>query len=196
MDYVGIVDPAEEKMDFSGYVRVQNNSGEEYADAQVRLIVGKINLVEKIAELARRQGIPMPKPSSPHMGRLRRDGAKQAFDQAARAQEAGMLDAAKAVVKEGISEYFMFTIDGTETLRNGWSKRMRSFRPNASKMEKIALCKLGHLEEGDPDELGVLMGELAGTYPHMDVWGGCCGTGDLHLRQIARAVKAARGLTP
>ena len=77
-----------------------------------------------------------------------------------------------------------------------WSKRMRSFRPNASKMEKIALCKLGHLEEGDPDELGVLMGELAGTYPHMDVWGGCCGTGDLHLRQIARAVKAARGLTP
>lgn len=76
-----------------------------------------------------------------------------------------------------------------------WAKRMRSFRPNASKMEKIALCKLGHLEEGDPDELGVLMGELAGTYPHMDVWGGCCGTGDLHLRQIARAVKVARGLT-
>ncbi len=29
-----------------------NNSGEEYEDAQVRLVVGKINLVEKIAKLA------------------------------------------------------------------------------------------------------------------------------------------------
>ena len=32
--------------------------------------------------------------------------------------------------------------------------RMRSVRPNASKMEKLALCKLGHLEDGDPVELG------------------------------------------
>ena len=31
-------------------VRVYNRSGEEYEDAQVRLIVGKINLVEKIAD--------------------------------------------------------------------------------------------------------------------------------------------------
>ena len=35
-----------------GFVRVTNNSGEEYEDAQVRLVVGTINLVEKIAQLA------------------------------------------------------------------------------------------------------------------------------------------------
>jgi hypothetical protein len=31
---------------------VFNKSGEEYEDAQVRLVVGTINLVEKIAQLA------------------------------------------------------------------------------------------------------------------------------------------------
>ena len=32
----------------------------------------------------------------------------------------------KEVAKEGLSEYFIYTIEGTETIRNGWSKRMRS----------------------------------------------------------------------
>jgi len=38
-------------------------------------------------------------------------------------------DAAKAkeIIKEGLSEYFIYTIEGTETIPNGWSKRMRSF---------------------------------------------------------------------
>ena len=51
-DYVCIADPAETRMGFEGFVRVYNNSGEEYEDAQVRLVVGRINLVEKIARLA------------------------------------------------------------------------------------------------------------------------------------------------
>ncbi|MEO1973183.1 MAG: hypothetical protein ABGX07_16610, partial [Pirellulaceae bacterium] len=31
---------------------------------------------------------------------------------------------AKKVVKEGLSEYFMFSVEGSETIANGWSKRM------------------------------------------------------------------------
>ncbi len=73
-----------------------------------------------------------------------------------------------------------------------WIERVRGIRPNASKMEKIALCKLGHLEEGDPVELGRLMGDLARRFPHMDIWGGCCGTGAVHLDEIATNVRAAR----
>jgi homocysteine S-methyltransferase len=72
-----------------------------------------------------------------------------------------------------------------------WIRRVRMLRPNASAMDKIALCKIGHLEEGDPDELGVQMGELARRYPHIDIWGGCCGTWDKHLGQIARQVSHA-----
>lgn len=73
-----------------------------------------------------------------------------------------------------------------------WVRRIRMLRPNASAMDKIALCQIGHLEEGDPEELGKLMGELATRYPHIDIWGGCCGTWDKHLEQIVRQVKLAR----
>ncbi|MGR3292020.1 MAG: homocysteine S-methyltransferase family protein [Paracoccaceae bacterium] len=69
-----------------------------------------------------------------------------------------------------------------------WIKRLRGVRPNASKMEKIALCKLGHIEDGDPVELGGQLGQLSDRYPHMDIFGGCCGTGESHLREIARAL--------
>ncbi|MGB2819774.1 MAG: hypothetical protein WBF17_02240, partial [Phycisphaerae bacterium] len=63
MDYVGTCDPGETAMRFRGYVRVFNNSGEEYENAEIRLIVGTINLVEKIADLARRYGIALPGPT-------------------------------------------------------------------------------------------------------------------------------------
>ncbi len=33
----------------------------------------------------------------------------------------------KEIVKEGLSEYFIYTIEGTETIPNGWAKRLRSF---------------------------------------------------------------------
>ena len=53
-DYVGIANEDETKLNLTGYVRVTNNSGELYDNAQTRLVVGTINLVEKIADLARR----------------------------------------------------------------------------------------------------------------------------------------------
>src|SRR5262245_60617212 len=51
-DYVCIADKDEKQMGFEGFVRVTNHSGEDYEGAQVRLVVGTINLVEKIAQLA------------------------------------------------------------------------------------------------------------------------------------------------
>jgi len=128
MDYVGICDPAEKSMLLRGYVRVFNNSGEEYDNAEVRLIVGKINLVEKIADLARRYGRPAPKPGTPAYERLRRQAAAMSFDKAAKAAGGGVAKAPKGIVKEGVSEYFMFTVQGSETVPNRWSKRMRAVR--------------------------------------------------------------------
>jgi S-methylmethionine-dependent homocysteine/selenocysteine methylase len=77
-----------------------------------------------------------------------------------------------------------------------WIGRLRGLRPNASSMDKIALCQLGHLEEGDPPELGKMMAELARRFPQLDIWGGCCGTWDRHLDHIAREVAAVRGAAP
>lgn len=71
-----------------------------------------------------------------------------------------------------------------------WIERIRNIRPNAAMMEKISLCRLGHLEDGDPIELGEQMGALAKRYPHIDMWGGCCGTWDTHLKEIAKNIAA------
>ena len=73
-----------------------------------------------------------------------------------------------------------------------WFLRVRNLRPNAAMMDKISLCELGHLEDGDPVELGQQMGDLARKYPHIDMWGGCCGTWETHLAEIARNVSSAR----
>ena len=137
MDYVAIADPEETALDFTGYVRVFNNSGEEYDHAEIRLIVGTINLTEKIAELARRYGIPRPERSSRSETRARKLAYHMAVDEAEEATEddEGGEDGVdshylgvrkKQIVKEGLSEYFLFSIEGTETIRDGWSKRMQA----------------------------------------------------------------------
>ena len=66
-------------MDFRGYVRVFNQlAARSTRTPSIRLIVGTINLVEKIADLARRRGIPRPAPQSPSARlQLRRDSAKR-----------------------------------------------------------------------------------------------------------------------
>jgi homocysteine S-methyltransferase len=70
-----------------------------------------------------------------------------------------------------------------------WIRRIRSVRPNASAKDKIDLCQLGHIEDGDPADLGQRIGALARRYPHLDVFGGCCGTWAPHLDEIARNVR-------
>ena len=116
------------------------------------------------------------------------------LDSSHRLRSGAPLAEAIAIVDEATGRYPAFfslncshpfefepALDGGE-----WTRRIRSIRPNAAKMDKIALCKLGHLEEGDPKELGRLMADVGRRYPHMDIWGGCCGTGHVHLEEIAR----------
>lgn len=127
-DYVCIANADETAMGFEGFVRVTNRSGEDYENAQVRLVVGTINLVEKIAQLAR---IPMSQVAQlrdrdrARFDDLRRQAAGQAFANGAPAPAVDP-SAPKQIVKEGLSEYFIYTIEGTETIKNNWSKRMRS----------------------------------------------------------------------
>jgi hypothetical protein len=129
-DYVCISNPAETEMGLEGFVRVFNNSGEEYEDAQVRLIVGRINLVQKIAELAHVAPQQVDELARGMREKLKADVLREVM--AAPMGGAGGPPAAgkpaepKQVAKEGLGEYFIYTIEGTETIRSGWSKRMRS----------------------------------------------------------------------
>lgn len=73
-----------------------------------------------------------------------------------------------------------------------WTGRLGGFMPNAVAMETLDLCKLGHLEDGDPEELGGQMAGLARRFAQVNVWGGCCGTDGRHIGQIARQVGGVR----
>ncbi len=141
--YMGTLTENEKTMRLQGYVRVTNNSGEDYGNAQTRLIVGKVHILDRIADLARRQhayGSPMRRPPRTTLAPTReRLKAKEALAEVALKFEGAAI---KKVKKEGLSEYFLYTIEGTETIANGWSKRLPSFD-----VDEVAVVNLYKFEE-------------------------------------------------
>jgi len=134
-DYVCISDTAEDTMSFEGFVRITNQSGEEYADAQVRLVVGTINLVEKVRDLAARGLVSRDEADDFERarGRVSRLGGEAKREmlneiQLGFAQADRVQSSEKAIIKEGLSEYFIFSVEGSETVPQGWSKRIRLFQ--------------------------------------------------------------------
>ncbi|NLY99644.1 MAG: hypothetical protein GXY25_03825, partial [Pirellulaceae bacterium] len=121
--YVGIANQDETRMKLTGYIRVENNSGELYDNAQTRLVVGTINLVEKIADLARRPapGDRPPPPAEPP-ARERQAAGRALMDAVVLAESKS--EEAKEVIKQGLSEYFLFSIEGRETIEDREPKRL------------------------------------------------------------------------
>ena len=137
-DYLAVSDVDEKTLRLEGFVRVTNHSGEDYEDAQVRLVVGTINLIEKIAQLARVSLQEAEEWSEGQALSFRYDALRDvdakfgkkdlsALGAAGNMPTADFASREKEIVKEGLSEYFIYTIEGTETIPNGWSKRLRSF---------------------------------------------------------------------
>lgn len=137
-DYTAVTNTSEQTMNVDGFIRVINNSGEDYPRAEVRLVVGTLHLVENIAALANgswryndladgeREEVrkqfkgriqqaemrPPPRPAMP---------VTTATANEIQAQKP------KEIIKEGLSEYFLFTVEGRESIPNGWQKRLRAF---------------------------------------------------------------------
>ena len=126
-DYVALSNPEETRLAFDGYVRVFNRSGEDYANAEIRLVVGVVNLVEKIQDLARR-GYKVPAPGAAIPAQLRRQIMRESVARAEKARDDDGAMAPPEIVKEGLSEYFIYTVQGRWTVKNQWSKRLVSFQ--------------------------------------------------------------------
>jgi hypothetical protein len=128
-DYVLIADAPEKLAGIEGYVRVTNNSGEDFENTKVRLVVGSINLVDQIAELARRRQL-QPAVARKMAASEMRLGVAQyemAMDAAAPPE----------VKKEAISDYFIYTVSGTSDIPNGWSKRIKSMSADKVPIEVV-----------------------------------------------------------
>ena len=145
--YMGTLAEDEKTMRLQGYVRVTNNSGEDYENAQIRLIVGQVHMIDEIAQLAR-QEYPYGRPGMPELGfsrggnienlAFRRSRSRMVMDEIMPMAELK----AKEIRKEGLSEYFLYTIEGTETIPNTWSKRLPSFET-----DQIPVVNLYKFEE-------------------------------------------------
>nr|WP_231737168.1 hypothetical protein [Sphingopyxis sp. A083] len=70
-----------------------------------------------------------------------------------------------------------------------WIRRLRSLQLNASANDKVDLCHPGHIKDGTHVDLGRRIGALARRYPHIDIFGSCCGTWAPHLDEMARNVR-------
>jgi hypothetical protein len=144
-DYVGIANEDETKINLTGYVRVTNGSGEQYDNAETRLVVGNVNLVEKIADLARR-------PPPGRWKELPSDSRKEVVARLADAAKDGenlealvrgdvkaktWLEPKKQVIKQGLSEYFLFTIEGREDIKHKEPKRLIALKAIEVPLESI-----------------------------------------------------------
>ncbi len=135
--YIATLSEDESAMSLDGYVKVTNNSGEDYENARVRLVVGEINLLDKIADLAQRPDPYSTEPEVRRKAELLGRARRELF--AADSQMHVAAHAPKEIVKEGLSEYFLYTIEGKETIPDGWSKRLKSF--DADQVSVVNLYK-------------------------------------------------------
>ncbi|MCB2155334.1 hypothetical protein KQI84_10640 [bacterium] len=132
-DYSAFANADETNIRLEPYFTISNNSGEDFVNAETRLVVGEVNLVEAIAELARRGMIGRDQSNvmrqrlargmmksearapEPMMESMALGGAAYAMDEIAEAKE---------IVKAAVSEYYLYAISGTESIDTGWSKQL------------------------------------------------------------------------
>ena len=139
-DYVAESEKDEKLMTLAGAVRVNNHSGEDYENAQVRLVVGVIRLVEPIAQLAQqpmssfrnRLLSPVEGVEDESLARgLRQKDSRAKLSLLLGDAEDKAAERPREVVKEQMGEYFLYTVEGRDTIPNGWAKRLPSFKtPN------------------------------------------------------------------
>jgi hypothetical protein len=140
-DYVAEAAKDESTMTLAGSVRLNNKSGEDYENAQIRLVVGTVRLVEEIARLA------MSRNEAQDLGgvvRFNVESKSKRESEALLGDKIDLFDSdgaaingavsgvrlarQKQVTKESLSEYFLYTVEGSDTIPNGWAKRLPSFR--------------------------------------------------------------------
>ncbi|BAN48207.1 homocysteine S-methyltransferase family protein [Metapseudomonas resinovorans] len=109
----------------------------------------------------------------------------------------GLLEAIEAVDSATASypAYYMINcahpdhFEAVLTPSNRRVQRIRGLRANASRKSHAELNDAVALDSGDPAELGAQYARLRQRLPQINVMGGCCGTDQRHIEQIAKACK-------
>ena len=174
-DYVAEATKDERFAALAGHVRVTNKSGEDYDNAQFRLVVGTVRLVETIAALsAPRSGGMVTNAVRLNYWAMedekRKDVRRELESAVTFADRGGMGGFGGGgrrqaeVIKEALSEYFLYTVEGRDTIASGSSKRLPSFATNGIpitslyKFEKerwgAAVMRYYRFTNSEPSKLG------------------------------------------
>jgi S-methylmethionine-dependent homocysteine/selenocysteine methylase len=89
--------------------------------------------------------------------------------------------------------YYMLTcahpthFESVLAVNQSWTKRIRGLRANASRRSHAELNESPDLDIGNPSELSSQYAQLKiNRLPFLNVMGGCCGTDDRHVEEIAK----------
>ncbi len=96
-DYVAELNPAEDKMDLSGWVTLNNQSGSPYHNAQLQLVAGDVNQVTPPRRLQKSRTVQM---------------------------EAMVADAAPRMQEESLLDYHLYTLDKKTTIKQNQTKQV------------------------------------------------------------------------
>lgn len=94
---------------------------------------------------------------------------------------------------DGYPSYFMVNcahpdhFEAVLTAGQPWTRRIKGIRANASRCSHAELNESTELDIGDPRELGQQYAALKRALSQLTVLGGCCGTDERHIEQIAVA---------
>jgi len=131
-DYTAIANDDETLLRVEPDFTITNASGEDFTNAATRLVVGEVNLVETIAQLAQ-MGIKFQggeEQARQQLGRkmlVKRESNEGFLDQvsdSAYPASAPVQQKAKEIIKAAVSEYYLYSIEGTESIENGWGKQL------------------------------------------------------------------------
>jgi S-methylmethionine-dependent homocysteine/selenocysteine methylase len=106
------------------------------------------------------------------------------------------IEAVDAVTARGPAYYMINCahpthFESTLSTTDGWMKRIKGIRANASKRSHQELDDAPDLDAGDPVELGGQYRDLLRRHPQISVLGGCCGTDHRHIECISQACRPA-----
>ena len=110
-DYVVTLDKAETKIDIAAWVTLNNQSGTQYTNAQLKLVAGEVNVAQP-----------------PQMVRRKAVAAKM---------EIASAGAAEPMRQEAFGEYHLYTLPHRTTINQNQSKQVSLLTANAVKAAKI-----------------------------------------------------------
>jgi hypothetical protein len=129
-DYVLRASPDERTAELDGWVSVTNNSGEDYPKVNVRLVVGSINLVEQIRDLATNQIINRTRQLSANemkqAGRKLMGGDKEDAGRSVPLPVVSMPTGKVEVVSARLGDYHIFSVSGVQQVINGATTRFQA----------------------------------------------------------------------